>query len=231
MAKDRINRISELDLIRGVALLLMVYFHAVYDMSNLYGYAISTEYGINYWVGKAAGYLFILVAAISCRFSRGNRQRGLRILGWALVLTVATHLYAPQEGIKFGILHFLGVSILLYHYWEKLRSPVLFAAGTLLLVTGYLIRNLAVPFDWLFFLGLHSIQFSSADYYPFAPYLGVFFWGILLGRWLYSSRKSLFAFPIPPNPISWMGRHTLLIYLVHQPVILGILELISRWKG
>jgi uncharacterized membrane protein len=209
----------------------MIYFHIVFDMSSLYGYSVSVDSGINFWIGKVAGYLFIILAAVSCRFSRRNFRRGLRILGWALVLSVVTHLFDPVQGIKFGILHFLGLSILLHSLFNRMQGFLLAMLGSAILIAGYLIRNVGVPFDWFFFLGLKSINFSSGDYYPFIPYLGIFLWGMLLGRWLYPERKSLFSFTLPLNPVSTMGRHTLLIYLLHQPVILGILALVSRWRG
>jgi len=87
------SRIWELDFLRGIALILMIYFHVIFDMKEFFDYPVSYSIGINYYIGKASAILFMLVSGISCSLSRSNIRRGLKVLGIALAITLVTHLY------------------------------------------------------------------------------------------------------------------------------------------
>jgi uncharacterized membrane protein len=222
------SRIWELDFLRGIALLLMIYFHIIFDMKDIYGYNVSYSEGFNYLTGRAAGILFILIAGISCTLSRNNIKRALRILALAMVITVVTHLYSAEMGIKFGVLHFLGLSILMYPLLNNLNEHLLAILGTVILVLGSYISRLNTNFDYLFILGITSKKFTSSDYYPLIPWLGIFIYGIILGKALYKEKRSAFNFQLKNDLISWLGRNTLYIYIIHQPVILIIIGLFKR---
>jgi uncharacterized membrane protein len=84
-------------------------------------------------------------------------------------------------------------------------------------------KGLAVGFDWLLPLGLHSPGFSSFDYFPLIPWLGIFLLGAALGKSVYAPRRSLLPWSLPQTFFNAAGRHSLIIYIAHQPVILGIL--------
>jgi uncharacterized membrane protein len=86
-----------------------------------------------------------------------------------------------------------------------------------------LLKGVAIHFDWLAPFGIISDSFSSFDYFPLLPWFGVFLGGAALGKWLYKERKSLIKKTMPGGPFNLAGRHTLLIYIVHQPIFLGIL--------
>lgn len=220
-------RIWELDFFRGIALILMIYFHLIYDLNELYNYPINYESGINYYIGKFSAILFILIAGISCSLSRSNYKRGLKILAVAIVISIATHLFDPDLGIKFGILHFLGVSILLYPLFRKVNLYLLPLIGTFIIVAGRLFNRIAAANDWLFPFGLTSDSFVSSDYYPLFPWFGVFLFGVFLGRFVYPLGKSAFGFTLGENPVSMIGRHTLVVYIIHQPIILLLLKIIE----
>lgn len=222
------NRIWELDFLRGMALLFMIWFHLVYDMKEFFNFSITYESGINYYVGKAAGILFITLAGISCSLSRSNIKRGLKVLGIAMIITVASHMYNPGYGIKFGILHLLGVSMLLSPLLQRLNKFVLPVLGTLVIALQYIFIRINVPFDYLFPFGIYTGSFVSSDYYPLIPWFGLFLYGIALGKFFYSNKQSILNLNIKDNIINLSGRHTLIIYLLHQPVILVVLELIRK---
>jgi uncharacterized membrane protein len=206
----------------------MVYFHIVYDMKEIFDYPVSYETGINSFTGSAAGSLFIFVSGISSTLSKSNVKRGLRLLGIALAITVATHLYNASFGIKFGILHFLGISMLLYKLYGKLNSYFLLVIGTLIIAAGCLIDGIHVSHDYFFPFGIYTESFVSSDYYPLIPWLGLFIYGVAVGKFLYSTKKrSIFSFSVPDNIISIAGRNTLLVYLVHQPVIYLLLTAVK----
>lgn len=222
------QRVWELDLLRGIALFLMIYFHTVYDMKVIYHYNVVYEYGINYYIGKAAGVLFILSAGISCFLSRNNVRRAVKILAIALLITLVTHLYNPDLGVKFGILHFLGISILLSPVLKRISPFLLLPAGVVIILLDSWIKKIAVTHDYLFPLGFYSPDFISADYYPLVPWLGVFLFGLAAGRILYPSKKSIFGFTLRRNILTTAGRNTLWVYLLHQPVIIAILAVLAK---
>jgi uncharacterized membrane protein len=225
--ENKENRIWELDFARGIALLLMIYFHIIFDMKDIFGYNINYSQGINYLAGRASGILFILISGISCTLSKSNTKRAIRILFLALIITIITHLYNMELGIKFGILHFLGFSILLFSLLNYLNETLLAMLGTVILVLGGYISKIRVNFDHLFILGITSDKFISSDYYPLIPWLGIFIYGVILGKYFYKEKKSIFSFQLKGGLISYFGRNTLLIYIIHQPIILVFLKLIN----
>jgi len=222
------SRIWELDFLRGIALILMIYFHVIFDMKEFFDYPVSYSSGINYYIGKASAILFMLVSGISCSLSRSNIRRGLKVLGIALAITLVTHLYNLEYGIKFGILHFFGISMLLYPVFRRLNSYLLLGLGTAVIALGSVVSKIKVSYDYLFPLGIHSNSFVSSDYYPLIPWFGVFLYGIALGKILYAGKQSLFNFTPGENIISMAGRRTLLIYVIHQPITMLVLTLVSQ---
>jgi uncharacterized membrane protein len=230
-SSKKTGRIWELDLLRGIALILMIYFHIIFDMRDIFGYDVEYASGINYMAGKLAGILFILVSGISSLLSRSNIKRGIKLLVLAGVITLVTHIYSPDLGIKFGILHFLGVCIILSEMFIKLNKYLLLMMGTVAIILNFLIGRISISHNYLMVFGIYSADFSSSDYYPLIPWLGVFLYGAAIGKFCYmDKRQSIFKFTFKDNIISKLGRHTLIIYLVHQPAIIGVLSLIDRIK-
>ena len=216
-------RIWELDFFRGIALFFMIYFHIIFDLKEFFGYPVSYGSGFNYLTGKFAVILFTLISGISCFLSRSNAKRGLKILGFGLIISLATHLYDPAFGVKFGVLHFLGTSILLYPLFKKLDRFLLLILGTGIIFLGNYLNRINAANDYFFILGITSNNFISSDYYPLLPWFSIFLYGIALGKILYSQKRSIFSFTLGKNIVSLAGRNTLPIYLVHQPVILAVL--------
>jgi uncharacterized membrane protein len=223
------KRVWEIDFLRGLALVLMVYFHVIYDMNEIYGYNINYESGLNRLAGRTAGILFILISGVSCELSRNNLKRGLKILGFGLAITLFTYLAYPSFAILFGILHLIGTSIILYSLLlSKAKWSVQAAAGIAIIASKALVNKVSVMHDFLFFIGIYSPRFSSADYYPLVPWFGFFLLGAAAGKLLYKDKRSLLTETYRDNIINMAGRHTLLVYLVHQPIIILFLEVISR---
>lgn len=221
------NRIWELDFIRGTALIIMIYYHLIYDMKEFYGYDVNYEGNVLYYLGKLSAVLFILISGISTTFSRNSFKRGLMVLGAALLITLASYLYDIDYFVVFGILHFLGLSMVLSVFFKKTDNFILLASGVAIILIGYTLPLDSFSNDYLVIFGLHSQAFTSSDYYPLIPYLGIFLIGIALGRLMYAKKESLIR-PFPGHHILVIaGSHSLLVYLLHQPVILLILFLMS----
>ncbi len=225
--KPDTGRIWELDFFRGLAMLFMIYFHLIYDMKEFYGYPVSYEGNVTGYIGKISAILFITISGISTSLSRSSWKRGLKVLGAALLITLASYLFDHNFFVIFGILHFIGLSMILSGAFKKLDNFMLIAVAAAILVVGYTLPLDNFSNDYLMMLGFRSQAFASSDYYPLLPYFGIFLIGMVLGRILYSERKSLLK-PLPYHwTISIAGRHTLPVYLIHQPLILFILYLIS----
>jgi uncharacterized membrane protein len=227
-------RIWEIDFLRGLAILLMVLYHFGFDLTELCG--IHRLLGIRIDLSSPglvvaqnvfAG-LFIVLCGVSSTLSRSNLRRGLKILGVAVVISVVTYLYDPAAAIYFGILHCLGVCVLLYAAaLPKARPAACAAAAAAVLglsaALPALLRSAAVRSDWLLPLGITNGISGAYDYFPLFPWLGVFLAGAALGKSAYASRRSLLGGARPESFINGAGRHSLLIYVVHQPVLLAVL--------
>jgi uncharacterized membrane protein len=238
---DRPRRIWEIDFLRGLAIILMVGYHLLFDLGEFGGLkrflGFSTDLSSAAWT--AAQYffaaLFIVLSGISSTLSRSNVRRGLKLLAVSLAVTVVTYVFEPTSAVYFGILQCLAVSILIYGAAFEKAGPVTCAAwGAVVLgvraALPMLTKGLAIRFDWLLPFGIHGPGFSSFDYFPLIPWLGIFLAGAALGKSVYASRRSLVPRPLPETFINAAGRHSLLIYIVHQPVILGVLYLFGLVK-
>lgn len=229
------GRVWELDFLRGIALILMVLFHLLYDLNEFYGYPVHYNTGVYFYIGKTAGILFIIVSAVSSAFSRNNFNRAAMFLGVGMLITLITHLYNPAFGIKYGILHLLGTSVLIYPLFRKLDKYILAVFGTVIIALGIYFDSTAVGNNYLFLFNLTDSTWVSADYYPLFPWLGVFFYGVCAQKLIYPEAgkrvEGFWNFPdIRPGLfpkmeagldfVAFLGRHTLLVYLAHQPLLI-----------
>lgn len=236
------ERLILLDELRGFAVCCMVFYHGFYSMASLFGLPLGETLLLFFRPAEPwfAG-LFILISGICCNFSHSNAQRGGKLLLVALAITGVTMWLVPEEQILFGILHFLSVSMLLYAALEPVCRRIPVAVGLLLQVflyagfctisSGTCFFGLSLPdwlytTDWLSPLGFHSPSFHSSDYFPLLPWVFVFFFGTFLGRLAVNGRFPRFFYPSRVPFFALVGRHALLIYVVHQPVILGVCWLV-----
>ncbi len=231
------TRIWEIDFLRGLAIILMVGYHLLYDLGEMVGLRSFLGWSTNLttpaWTIAQyffAG-LFVVLSGISSTLSRGNVRRALKLLAAAVLVTVATFIFDRRSTILFGILQCLTVSILIYGLvFQKARAVVcaVAAAAIIGLTVGVQValRDVPIQFDWLLPFGIHSPGFGSFDYFPLLPWFGVFMAGSALGKSLYAAKRSLIPARLPTTFVNIAGRYSLWIYLVHQPVILGVLYLL-----
>lgn len=231
--EPRPSRIWEIDFLRGLSIILMVGYHLLFDLGEFRGVdrflGFSTDLSSAAWTAAqlfVAG-LFVVLSGISSTLSRNNVRRGLRLLAVSLAVTAVTYLFDPASAVYFGILQCLAVSILIYGAALTKTGPAACAvAGALVIGLGRLLavltRGADIRFDWLLPFGIHSPTFSAFDYFPLFPWFGIFLVGAALGKSVYASRRSLVPLRLPETFINAAGRHSLVIYLVHQPVIMGV---------
>ena len=233
------RRIALLDEIRGVCIYLMVFYHAFY----LLGAQLHLDFCTRLFrlfepVEIVFASAFIFISGICTQFSRSVLRRGLLLLAVALTISAVTILLLPKLGYdafqdRFGILHLLSVSMLMYAATRRVldRIPVLWgaAACTLLYVTAAIfVPRVHVNVPWLFPLGFCSDSFYSADYFPLLPHLFIFLLGTFAGRAIRSREVPERFYRVHTHLFSWCGRNSLWIYLVHVPILLLIIQIIER---
>lgn len=204
----------------------MLLYHAAYDLM-LFGVlpaAVETHPAAHVYTALCSGG-FILLSGFCIRFSRNPLRRGTIVfLSGMLVSLVSTLAGLP---IRFGVLHLLGVCMLLYALLRRwiARLPadwkLIFVCLFLFAAAFALIPKLRVGTGWLFPLGLRRDDFYSADYYPLLPWAFLFLTGTLLSR-LDAPRDAPALRRNYPPALTFCGRHSLAIYLIHQPLLYGV---------
>lgn len=236
-----------LDFIRGICILLVVGYHILFDLSEVFGgqYAFFRSTAMTNFRHCFVGTLVIL-AGISCSFTRSNLKRGIKTIFWGMVITAVTTFLMPSQQITFGILHFFGSAMLLCGLLETPLKKIATIPGILIslflfLTTWNLYRGIwGIPGLFtlslpemghrfpLFILGFRTGH-SSSDYYPLMPWLFLFLIGVFLGRFFKAGNVPA-VFKKNPLPIlTTIGRHTLWIYLIHQPLVYGFLWLLFNY--
>ena len=223
------KRFDILDAWRGLAVVLMVAYHFLYDLYIFgvmsAGQLFSTPLNI---LERFICCSFILLAGASARFSRSNMRHGTVVLVSGVVVEAGAA-FAGQT-IRFGVLMFLGVSMVLYHYMGKYlqKLPGGGAAGYLALffLTQLWTEGVRVSAEWLDPLGLRAAGFRSADYFPLLPWFFLFLIGTVFGGWCLEHRENKILTAPLPKALTWPGRNSLIIYVLHQPVLYGISYLI-----
>ena len=231
-------RYWEVDAARGVAILMMVVYHFVFDLYAFGGYDVDAVTGFWARFADATASLFLFLVGVSLAISSrrgggGFRKyllRGLRIFGYGMLLT-AVFLVFGMGIVAFGILHLIGVSIVLSYPFLKFRlvnlvlGVVIFAAGL------YLQAGDPTGSAWLLPFGVVPEGLSMPDYRPLLPWFGVVLIGIFFGNVVYGDERRPTglpaAAPMAARPLLPLGRNSLAIYLVHQPVMVVLLDVLG----
>lgn len=227
---------------------MMIGYHALYDLAFFSGPSpVDIRAGIWPSFAVATASIFLLLVGVSLYISSARARirgeddlcryirRGAVIFSWGVAITVVTFLLLREGYVLFGVLHLIGVSIIISSPLAR-RPPLALLLGLAAISTGIFLRQLSFDSPWLLWLGLVPHGFYSVDYFPLLPWSGVVLVGISLGGLLYPDGGRRFHLPdissrTPAKEISLLGRNSLAIYLLHQPVLvismglLGIIDL------
>ena len=233
------HRIWELDAFRGICILGMVFVHLMYDLAELYG-IIDWEYPLWFDIMKNwGGVLFVLLSGICATLGRRSVRRGLIVLAGGLIVSAVTwgmykffHFHKSII-IYFGVLHCLGACMILWWLCKRLPTWILGLLGGAMVAAGLYLGTI-YPADNLYWIWLGVIPrgFMTSDFFPLLPNFGYFLLGAVIGRMLYRKKETLFPRANPKNflivGLSFLGRHSLEVYLLHQPILAGICMLLQK---
>lgn len=242
----KVNRFQLLDTIRGIVLVSMIIYHASWNLVYIYGvdWAWYKSYGAYLWQ-QSICWTFILLSGFCFSLGKKHWKNGLLVFGSGLLVTMVTLIAMPQNRVVFGVLTCIGSSILIVTLTEKLWKKLPAEAGSAVMFliflftkninSGYLglgnQRFIELPTElystyFTAFIGFPFDGFYSTDYFSLFPWFFLFLTGFyvyeIFIKYGFLNRKFMGK---GMGIFEYLGRHSLLIYLLHQPVIYGLQEL------
>lgn len=238
------KRYIELDALRSIAILGMIIYHTAYDLQMFYGWDIDVFSSRWKIFQIAVASLFLLLVGITSSFSTSHPfKRCMRIGAAALLVSIVTFAIDPETYVRFGILHLIAISALLVPVLVLIparRRAWLIIPGILLPLLGPSVLS-TFPSSYLLLpLGVRPEGFISVDYFPLIPWFGVILIGYVIGDLFYNKLRTEPVLSIAEGSdelrekimetrssqlsvLAAPGRHSLLLYLIHQPIIIGML--------
>lgn len=241
------QRLYLLDSLRGFALLNMIVYHAMWDLVYIYGVQAYWYMGQGAYIWQQAiCHTFILISGFCFALGRKHFRRGITVFLAGAVVSAVTFIFMPQSPVLFGILTCLGSCMLIMIPLDKLFKKVPAGIGAVIslllfvLTRGcnwgniglYGLKFFELPESWyanLFtaFLGFPSPSFTSSDYFSVFPWLFLFILGYFLYKLTGEKQRVINILSKGKIPVlSFFGKHSLIVYMLHQPLIYGLFMLI-----
>ena len=245
MQADR-RRAHLIDMVRGWLILIVVVYHTLYDLTAIFGVPLPFFWGRPFQAFRVSCVMaFLFISGMVSAYSQNSLKRAGKLVLYAALISIVSFFALPDSPIYFGIIHLYAACSLLYHLIGRfIKAPAAWIGATTCLCLfmvfyhvgeGYLyfgIANLDLPrclyqTGWFMPLGFPGSDFSSADYYPVLPWIFMFLCGAFYAQDLKAGELPDYVYAPTRWPIiEKIGRNTLAVYIIHQPVVLGVLYLI-----
>ncbi|GHB30718.1 membrane protein [Pseudovibrio japonicus] len=229
------GRLILADVARGLALLAMAIYHFSWDLTwfGIVGWNVAAGPDWRLFAQLIAGsFLFLVGFSLVLAHKDGIRwksfwRREVKVAIAALAVSVVTYFVFQDQWVRFGILHSIVVSSLLALPFLRVHYLIALLCGAGVILLYHWMGDFVLPYNQLFWLGLTSSPQSSVDYVPLIPWFGPVLLGVGCGSFF--ARYDLLRLlrgSASPNVFSrffaWFGRHSLATYLLHQPILFGL---------
>lgn len=234
-------RLEAIDLARGLALAAMAIYHFAWDL-EFFGYAppgMIAETGWKLFARTiATSFLFLVGVSLFLAHGRGLRLKPfLRRLAMVVIaaasITLVTYIVVPGGFIFFGILHQIALASVLGLFFLRLPATITLILAALMIAAPHFARHAIFNHPALWWVGLSTVNPSSNDYVPLFPWFACVLAGIATARMANNaglfSRMATRNMPAWTTPLQFAGRHSLAVYLIHQPVLIGSLWLVAQF--
>lgn len=225
----------------------MVLYHIFYSAGEVFGYeSVHNLFQTVRSFEPIIPLTFVFISGICTRLSRSNLRRGGLLFFTALAINIVTFIFVPQIVIRFGVINLLSVCMLLYGFCrkgiERINCKVGFCLSLLLFVLTWGVSNryiglLSLRFfelpDYLYYsgflfpLGFRTREFYSSDYFPLFPWLFLFLSGSFFWEAIKDNRLPETLYKVHCKFLSTVGKYAVIIYVVHQPIIFGVLYILN----
>ena len=241
------KRFWEVDSLRGLAVLLMITYHFLFDLTFFGVFYVDVYSGFLWVFARITASTFIFLMGVSLTLSNSRAEqsgefihgglfkkylkRGLKIFLLGIFITIVTWIFIPEEFIIFGVLHFIGISIILAYPFIK-RKYTNLVLGISIIIVGIYLGTYTFNFSWLMWLGFIPNTLQTVDYFPLFPWFGIVLLGLFFGSLFYKNYQRQFKIPDLSRTyvircFSFLGRNSLIIYLIHQPILIIVLYLLG----
>ena len=230
-ALESVKDAGELDALRGLCILCVILIHLIFDLI----YFIGLDLHLPAWyvfIQQYGGVIFVVLSGCCATLGSRSFHRGCIVFACGMLISLVTFgmyrlgMASRDVIVWFGVLHLLGICMMLYPAYKKLPTQALAAMGVVLVVTGYLISGTVVKAKFLFPFGFVYEGFASSDYFPLLPWFFVFLAGAYTGKYAIEDKMPAFFYKTHCKPLALAGRYTLWIYVLHQPVAMVFFLLI-----
>jgi uncharacterized membrane protein len=225
-------RYDRLDVLRAVAIVWMAVFHFSFDLSH-FGFTHQDFHRDPFWTGQRTVIvsLFLFVAGVGQAIAHRQAQgwprfwrRWRQVAVCAVLVSAGSYLMFPHSWISFGVLHGIALMLIVTRLsagWGRWLWPL----GAVALLLPRLVRSTFFDSRLTNWIGLVAHRPVTEDFVPLLPWIGVMWWGVAAGLWVIDHRPHWLdgAVPAAVRPLAVLGRWSLTFYMVHQPVLIGLL--------
>jgi uncharacterized membrane protein len=235
------QRYARLDALRGLAIVWMACFHFAFDLDH-FGFIRQNFHTDPLWTVQRSCIvsLFLLCAGLGQAVAERQGQgwprfwrRWAQIAGCAVLVSIGSYLMFPRTWIYFGVLHGLALMLIITRLSAPLGGRWLWPLGLVAVLLPQLVQHPLFDTRLTDWVGLVTHKPRTEDYVPLLPWLGVMWWGLAAGQWLLRRRFAWLAggLAMPLAPLALLGRWSLSFYMLHQPLLIGLLMAYMALRG